>query len=60
MKTTELKQKTPSELAKILAEKQNELRAFRMAGAGTGPRNVKLGRTLRHDIARIHTVLKDM
>ncbi|MEX0673047.1 MAG: 50S ribosomal protein L29 [Candidatus Paceibacterota bacterium] len=46
-----------SELGKALNEKRKELREFRFNIAGTKTRDVKEGRNLRKDIARILTEL---
>ena len=40
-----------------LAEKREALRVFRFGGAGSRSRNVREGRNLRKDIARILTEL---
>ena len=47
--------KTEKELKALLEEKQSSLRAFRFNVAGSNVRNVKEGRTIRKDIARILT-----
>ncbi|HYF12744.1 MAG TPA: 50S ribosomal protein L29 [Candidatus Paceibacterota bacterium] len=52
-----LKNHTPEELTKILADKREELRALRFSVAGSKNRNVKLGRTLRKEIAKALTEL---
>jgi ribosomal protein L29 len=48
--------KTEKELQVLLNEKGLALRAFRFNVAGSNVRNVKEGRTLRKDIARIKTI----
>lgn len=53
----EYKGKTEQELAKLLEEKKKELRVFRFSITGTKIKNVKQGKTLRKEIARILTVL---
>lgn len=45
------------ELHKALADKREALRAYRFAGAGSRSRNVKEGKTMRKDIARVLTAL---
>ena len=50
--------KTPEELREMLAEKREALRAFRFGASGSKARNVREGRSLRHDIARILTQLE--
>jgi ribosomal protein L29 len=56
MKTKDFKNKTEKELQALLTEKGLALRAFRFNVAGSNVRNVKEGRTLRRDIARIQTI----
>jgi ribosomal protein L29 len=53
---TNFANKTEKELQVLLGEKQVALRAFRFNVAGSNVRNVKEGRTLRKDIARIQTI----
>lgn len=53
----EFKNKTASELKKMLADKQEALRVFRFNMAGSKSRNVREGRMIRRDIARIETAL---
>lgn len=57
MKTKEFKDKSNSDLSKILAEKREALRVFRFGGAGAKTKNVKEGNHLRKDIARILTIM---
>jgi ribosomal protein L29 len=45
------------ELAKTLRDKREALRNFRFAISGSKLKNVKEGRTIRHDIAQILTEL---
>lgn len=45
------------DLFKLVATKQEELRALRFSVAGSKNRNVKLGRTLRKEVARALTEL---
>ena len=56
MKTKDFTNKTEKELQVLLNEKGLALRAFRFNVAGSNVRNVKEGRTLRKDIARIKTI----
>lgn len=51
-KKTSLKESSEQDLHRLVASKQEELRALRFSIAGSKNRNVKLFRTLRHDIAR--------
>lgn len=49
--------KTPAELKKLLVDKKVALRDFRFGIAGSKARNVREGRVLRRDVARILTIL---
>ena len=49
--------KSEKELTALLAEKRLALRDFRFGTSGSNARNVKLGDTLKKDIARILTLL---
>ena len=49
------KEKNDKELDKELVEKQTELRGFRFGIAGSKVRDVKTGKNLRKEIARILT-----
>src|SRR5438094_117539 len=49
-----------ADLGKMLGEKRETLRVFRFGGAGAKAKNVKEGRALRRDIARILTKLNSM
>lgn len=53
----EFKDKNPQDLKKLIAEKREALRGFRFGSAGARTKNVKFGKTLRKDIARIMTEL---
>ncbi len=53
----DFKDKKDSELQKELYEKRKALRLFRFGIAGSKIKNVKEGRVLRKDIARIMTEL---
>jgi ribosomal protein L29 len=55
MKMKEIKNKNEADLRKLLNEKQEALRSFRFGVAGSKVRNVKEGRMIRRDIARILT-----
>ncbi|TSC61367.1 MAG: hypothetical protein G01um1014107_21 [Parcubacteria group bacterium Gr01-1014_107] len=55
----DLKDKGQSELLKMLREKREALRNFRFGVAGSKVRNVKEGRALRKEIARILTKLNE-
>lgn len=55
---SEFSKKDKPELLKIVADKREALRAFRFGGAGSRTRNVREGRVLRRDIARVLTELR--
>ncbi len=55
---TDFKKYSIEDLHKEIAEKREALRKFRFGGAGSRTRNVREGRTLRHDVARLLTELK--
>ncbi len=55
MNMKELKEKNEAELAKIVAEKREELRKLRFGVAGSTMRNVHAGKTLRREIAQVLT-----
>jgi ribosomal protein L29 len=50
--------KNYQELVKLLAEKRQALRAFHFGIAGSKNRNIREGRQLRRDIARLMTLLE--
>ena len=54
---SDFKKHTIADLQKEIAEKREALRKFRFGEAGSRTRNVREGRTLRHDIARMETEL---
>lgn len=53
----ELTTKTAADLQKMASEKREALRVFRFGGAGAKAKNVREGRAIRKDIARILTAL---
>ena len=57
MKSKEITGKTQADLTKMLAEKRESLRLFRFGAAGAKTKNVKEGRMIRKDIARILTMM---
>ncbi len=57
MKTKDITTKTSADLTKMLSEKREALRVFRFGGAGAKAKNVREGRAIRKDIARIMTSL---
>jgi ribosomal protein L29 len=52
-----IKDKTTEALQQELAQMREALRVFRFGGAGSRSRNVREGRNIRKDIARILTEL---
>ena len=54
---SDFKSQSDVNLRESLATKRDELRQFRQGTAGSRTRDVKAGRTLRKDIARILTEL---
>ena len=54
---TDFKKHSIQDLQKEIAEKRESLRKFRFGEAGSRTRNVRSGRTLRRDIARMETEL---
>lgn len=55
MKMSEIKGKDMKTLSDMLKSKREALRGFRFGSAGSKTRNVKEGRNLKKDIARILT-----
>jgi len=53
----DINNKTEQELKKMLSDKKIELSAFQFGTTGSRTKNVKAGRTLRRDIARIMSAL---
>lgn len=53
----DLSKKDIETIQKEIASKREELRAFRFGEAGSRSRNVRLGRTLRKEIAQLMTEL---
>jgi len=54
----DISKKSDKELNSLLSEKREALRNFRFASAGSSQKNVREGRTVRRDIARVLTLLK--
>jgi ribosomal protein L29 len=57
MKMKDITAKTPADLMKMVQEKRESLRAFRFGAAGAKSKNVREGRAIRKDVARILTAL---
>jgi ribosomal protein L29 len=60
LKTKDFANKTAADLAKLASDKREALRLFRFGSAGSKSKNVKEGRAIRKDIARILTALSAM
>ena len=58
MKNT-FKDKKETDLKKLLTEKEAELAQFRFGSSGAKATNVRLGRNVRRDIARLKTLLNN-
>ncbi|MES2225608.1 MAG: 50S ribosomal protein L29 [Patescibacteria group bacterium] len=56
-KKIDFKEKNPSELTALLAQKREELRALRFSAAGSRMKDASAPRKLRADVARILTEL---
>lgn len=54
---TDFKKQSIKDLEKMIRDKREALRAFRFKSAGSRTRNVREGRTLRHEIAQTLTEL---
>lgn len=54
---SDFKKHSIEDLHKAIAEKRESLRTFRFGEAGSRTRNVREGRTLRREIARMETEL---
>lgn len=54
----DLKNKSIEDLKKEVLEKREALRSFRFEGAGGRTRNVREGRAVRRDIARLLTEIR--
>jgi ribosomal protein L29 len=59
MKLKDLRKKTVGELEKELKDKVELLSSFRLGISNSKVKNVKNGKNLRKEIARIHTLLKE-
>ena len=51
----DIQNKTTEDLVKMIAEKRETLRLFRFGSTGAKTKNVKEGRMIRKDIARMMT-----
>jgi ribosomal protein L29 len=57
VKIKDITNKTHADLAKLALDKREALRVFRFGTSGAKTKNVKEGRAIRKDIARILTVM---
>lgn len=55
---TDIKQQSVEDLKKDIAERREALRSFRFGAAGSRTRDVREGRNLRREIARLLTELR--
>ncbi|MES2215671.1 MAG: 50S ribosomal protein L29 [Patescibacteria group bacterium] len=55
LKMKDINMKSVEDLNKMIVEKREALRVFRFGGAGAKTKDVKQGRTIRKDIARMMT-----
>lgn len=55
----DIRDKKPEDLIKLLREKEEVLKNFRFGISGSKTRNVREGRGLKRDIARIHTAFAE-
>ena len=55
----DMRDKKPEDLMKLLTEKRELLKNFRFGISGSKTRNVREGRGLKRDIARIQTTLAE-
>lgn len=60
MKKLDLNNKTLADLAGLLVTKRESLRTFRFGSVGAKSKNVKEGKTLNKDIARIMTKITEI
>lgn len=58
MRMSDIQKQTTENLMKEVAEKREQLRVFRFGGSGSRARNVREGRALRREIARMLTELR--
>ena len=59
MKIKDLRKKNSTELAKDLKERKQSLHDFKFGISGSKVKNMKEGKNLRREIARIKTLLKE-
>lgn len=59
MKYQELKSKSADEVAKMLTERRLALKNFRFNISGSKAKNIREGRNIRKDVARLLTFLRN-
>ena len=59
MKAKDVKNKSPHDLAALLKDLREELRVCYFSMAGVMKKGVRRPRVIRHDIARIETILSE-
>ncbi|MBI3573970.1 50S ribosomal protein L29 [Candidatus Kaiserbacteria bacterium] len=57
MKPADVRKKSTEELTKLIHELEGELKDFRFGMSGGRTKDVRKARTIRHDIARVKTIL---
>ncbi len=57
MKPADVRKKSTQDLEKLLTELESELREFRFSMSGGKTKNVRRARVVRHDIARVKSVI---
>lgn len=60
MKKKEVKGKNIEELQKILGDKREALKSFRLGNSGSKSKNIREAREIRRSIARILTAIKEI
>ncbi|MFH0846119.1 MAG: 50S ribosomal protein L29 [Patescibacteria group bacterium] len=58
MKKTDIKKNTDQELIKMLAENKSQIRDFRFGLSGSRTKDLKKGKNLKREVARILTELQ--
>jgi large subunit ribosomal protein L29 len=57
MKPADVRKKSTHDLGKLVRELEGELREFRFSMSGGKTKNVRRARAIRHDIARIKSIV---
>lgn len=59
MKPADARKKSDTELTKLMQELEESLREFRFEMSGGRTKNVRKARVMRHDIARIKSIMTE-